>query len=101
MRLLLSPFTYNWLAKQQERLIIRFNKTTTKRKGFLVCVWHNPWVCSAEVFDGFVNMEFEGCQFPVIKGFDIYLKCQYGDYMQLPSEEKRVAKHDYTAYLRD
>ena len=51
-----------------------------------------------EDFENVVYKSFEGYQIPVMKGYDRYLKEIWGDYMQLPPEEKRVAKHD-TVYL--
>ena len=45
-------------------------------------------------FDHVVYKEFEGYQIPVMAGYDRYLKLIWGDYMQLPPVEKRVAKHD-------
>lgn len=45
-------------------------------------------------FDNVVYKEFEGHQIPVMVGYDRYLKLIWGDYMQLPPVEKRVAKHD-------
>ena len=37
------------------------------------------------------TLEFEGHEFPVIGCWDEYLKGIYGNYMQLPPKEKRVA----------
>lgn len=45
-------------------------------------------------FDDTVMMDFEGHQVPAMKGYDRYLHLIWGDYMQLPPEENRVAKHD-------
>ena len=47
-----------------------------------------------EDFDNIVLKEFAGYQIPVMAGYDRYLKLIWGDYMQLPPVEKRVAKHD-------
>ena len=47
-----------------------------------------------EDFDHVVFKNFEGHSIPVMAGYDRYLKLIWGDYMQLPPVEKRVAKHD-------
>lgn len=50
---------------------------------------------------------FEGHEFSIVKRYDEYLKTLYGDYMQLPPEDKRTSGHnivvldlknDYTKY---
>ena len=40
-----------------------------------------------------VMMDFEGHPMPVPSNVDEYLKISFGDYMQLPPEEERVARH--------
>lgn len=47
-----------------------------------------------EDFENIVLKEFEGYQIPVMSGYDRYLHLIWGNYMELPPEEKRVAKHD-------
>ncbi|MDD6518591.1 MAG: LicD family protein [Oribacterium sp.] len=47
-----------------------------------------------EDFDNVVYKDFEGYKIPVMAGYDRYLHLIWGDYMQLPPAEKRVAKHD-------
>ena len=47
-----------------------------------------------------VLVDFEGRKFYAMKDYDTYLRRIYGDYMQLPPEEKRIAKHDFTAYWK-
>ena len=44
-------------------------------------------------------LDFEGKKYPAFEQFDEYLRCQYGDYMQLPPEEQRVS-HPVEAYWR-
>lgn len=43
-----------------------------------------------EDFDNLVDMEFEGHTFKACPHWDAYLKGLYGDYMQLPPEDRRV-----------
>jgi lipopolysaccharide cholinephosphotransferase len=38
---------------------------------------------------------FENCTFYGVKDYDLYLRTMYGDYMELPSLEKRRSHHDY------
>ena len=50
----------------------------------------------SEFFDSYVDVEFEGLRFRSIKEYDVYLRSVYGDYMQLPPEDKRVSPHTIT-----
>ncbi len=54
-----------------------------------------------EVFNETVYGEFEGKMYPIPAGYKEYLSYIYGDYMELPPEEKRVLTHDYRAYWVD
>lgn len=42
-----------------------------------------------KAFDSLAEVDFEGRKFPAISCFDAYLSGIYGDYMQLPPEDKR------------
>ena len=46
------------------------------------------------IFAEAVYKDFEGYQMPIPVGYDTYLKMAFGDYMQLPPEKERIAKHD-------
>ena len=47
-----------------------------------------------------VQVEFEGHMFPTTKEWDYYLSSLYGDYMELPPENKRI-QHSMIAYYKD
>lgn len=47
-------------------------------------------ITSKKLFDEYVQLPFEDTEFMAIKNYDIYLTQVFGDYMQLPPEEKRV-----------
>uniref|UniRef100_A0AB33JGY5 Phosphorylcholine transferase LicD n=1 Tax=Prevotella sp. GTC17260 TaxID=3236796 RepID=A0AB33JGY5_9BACT len=47
-----------------------------------------------------VKADFEGRQFPIPVGYDVYLRHIYGDYMQLPPVEKRVSTHTFKAWWK-
>ena len=52
-------------------------------------------------FSDFVLVEFEGKQFRAPIGYDAILTKIYGDYMQLPPEEKRVSHHIAKTYWKE
>lgn len=52
-------------------------------------------VYKAEWFEGVVSYPFEDTTIEVPTGYDAYLRHMYGDYMQLPPEEKRVSHHPH------
>ena len=46
-------------------------------------------------FDEQLYVDFEDTKLPIPIGYDKYLSIAFGDYMQLPPEEKRVNHHEY------
>ena len=53
-----------------------------------------------KAFEASTNVEFEGHQFQAMSCWHEYLTNLYGNYMELPPEEKRVASHRFKAYVR-
>ena len=47
-----------------------------------------------KIYDGICEVEFEGKKYLAMKNYDDYLKIPFGNYMELPPEEERVAHHD-------
>ncbi len=47
-----------------------------------------------EAFESATYKEFEGEEMPIPIGYDTYLKMAFGNYMELPPEEKQIPKHD-------
>lgn len=45
------------------------------------------------LFEEFVDVDFENSKFSSIAKYDYWLKSVYGDYMSLPSEDKRISVH--------
>ena len=52
------------------------------------------------VFDGIKDYPFENRIFKGFENYDEYLSNGFGDYMQLPPEEKRVSHHNYKAFWK-
>lgn len=51
------------------------------------------------VYEEIGSLEFEGKEYPAIRHYDTYLTSLYGNYMQLPPEEKRVSHHEYDSFI--
>ena len=58
-------------------------------------------IMTKETFEHYVDVEFENLKFKSIANYDDYLKKHYGNYMQLPPEEKRTTHHTCKAYKHD
>lgn len=94
-------------VKGARRIAVRIDKLAGKRP-FEGSAYRGVSVVShygvkeklkAEVFAENIDVEFEGMQLMLFAGYESYLKNIYGDYMQLPPEEKRVITHR-TRYRR-
>ena len=86
---------------------IKFGKKTNQMKNYSGA-WGSREIVPAECFNEFIRLDFEGHQLMAPAAYDLYLRHIYGDYMTLPSVEKRVAHHytdkidlnqPYTNYL--
>ena len=58
-------------------------------------------VFTKEAFSGVLRVPFEEYEFDIPVGYDEYLTKLYGDYMQLPPEDKRVTRHTFKAYWKE
>ena len=48
----------------------------------------------ADMMKRFTDIDFEGKKLMITAIYDEYLKCDFGDYMTLPPEEKRICIHE-------
>lgn len=53
------------------------------------------------IYKHYMEIDFEGHKFMCIKDYDTYLKTVYGDYMQLPPIEQRIAHHNLLVEVND
>ena len=48
-----------------------------------------------DMFKKIIQWDFEGKKFPLMEQYDSYMRVTYGDYMKLPSEDKRIPEHKF------
>ncbi len=90
-----SPKTRYKLWKGAEK---RLSRHKAKRGGLVASFGEGASIMKlrfpTEWFLEPVELEFEGHMLPVPRDYDEYLKISFGDYMALPPEEDRVARHN-------
>ena len=99
LKIPLLPFSSFWINKRIEKCLTKFNNQTTK----MYCIWPGDTYSgfdyySVDLFEECIDVTFDGINTRIIKGYDIFLRLKYGDYMQFPPESERAPKHDYRAY---
>lgn len=87
--------------RAMDALVRRYPFRTSDYCGCLVWGLYGPGErMKKSEFMEMVPVRFEGHTFPAMSCWDSYLRGLYGDYMQLPPEEKRVT-HDMDAWIED
>ena len=98
--LILLPFSYSGLQKKIRMLATSCNYDNSKNVDAIVFNLNGDTRVPKRVLEEGILVDFEGRKFYAMKEYDFFLRSIYGDYMQLPPEEKRIAKHDFTAYWK-
>ncbi|MDO4419607.1 MAG: LicD family protein [Ruminococcus sp.] len=81
--------------KFSEKRMSRFNFETSENVAELCAGFYfMKKVYPRSIYDGICEVEFEGRKYLAMKNYEEYLKIPFGNYMELPPEEKRVAHHD-------
>lgn len=92
----LFPFSHSFFLKAEE-IMQSFNNEKCDRMFywhmFFGGVFNNKPFPAWMIQNGYIDVQFEGLIVRSIKEYDSYLRDIYGDYMQLPPEEKRVSTH--------
>jgi len=90
-----------WIFKKQDQLARKYQGTGTKRMyysnyqpDYMQCTVDRGWSENTK------ELEFEGHMLMAPENSDAVLRVIYGDYMQLPPEEKRMPTHslDYEVF---
>ena len=86
------------LLSSIDRINREVNFDSSKYAGCVSGVYRTKEIMKTSVFKSYVKLKFEDQEFWCIKDYDSYLKQHYGDYMELPPEEKRQTHHTFKAY---
>ena len=98
--LLSRPFKYGGLIKKIQTKYQQHDFYKCKYVANLCSDKRARSVIERSCFDSYTELEFEGEQFKAFIGYRTYLENMYGDYMQLPPEDKRMTHHTFTAYWK-
>lgn len=100
-KLLLLPFSSRFLAHLISKYAQIHNNKGYKRLFECVQGMLQKKPFSSSLMEEFEAIPFEDRKFMAMKDYDAYLKNGYGNYMQLPPEEKQVSHHLFKAYWKD
>ncbi|MCQ2059543.1 MAG: LicD family protein [Bacteroidaceae bacterium] len=98
-RLVLFPISYNCIINKIERKAVSFSNVKPCRRACLVWCYGNKGT-SYSVHDIYIELPFENEKFMVIADYHTYLSNVYGNYMELPSEDKQIPHHRFEAYWK-
>lgn len=88
-------------AKVYKKILKKYEKYDFDKVNFGAVVagsYRLKEIMPREVFSEYILLPFESGEFYALKQYDKYLSGIFGDYMQLPPEEKRVSHHSFKAY---
>ena len=94
-RVFTRPLGPHFFAGKEDRLARKYDYSTSEYVGAILAVhyWEKETI-KRECFADTVLMSFEGREFPVMSGYDTYLRNLYGNYMEIPEDaEESAYKH--------
>ncbi|WP_261874847.1 LicD family protein [Vibrio rarus] len=89
----------NLIAKKAINKFFNFNKVKSNFAISTGSVYYKKDIFEKEIYDNYSKYTFCGKQYNGIQDYDTYLGQLYGNYMELPPEEKRVS-HNVNAFVR-
>lgn len=104
----LKYFVKKLLFKSREKVLAEYEELfnsydfeKSEFAGAIVSRFGAKETLPSSVFKEYIELDFEGKQYSCLKNYDLYLKTLYGDYMQLPPEEKRKTHHRFKVYWKE
>ena len=100
-KIILLPFSIHDRLERMDKIARQYPFGTTPKAGLISVPYGIREIVDTSVFEQTTYHEFEGLLFRIPTGYDVWLKSIYGDYMQLPPEEKRIPHHVLDAYWKE
>ena len=100
-KVVIMPVSRKWILCQIDMLSQKYREDTSSQYIGAICAafYGEKEILRSDWFTERCLLEFEGGKFWAPKDYDAFLTQLYGDYTQLPPEEKRVTHHDNKAWL--
>lgn len=103
-KFLLFPISSYYIGKKIESIISKYPIGSTEELGhhstYMIHKNHSAHHFDGDCMDNYIDVDFEGLKVMAMAGYDKYLTKIFGDWHELPPEEKRVS-HGYIAYYID
>lgn len=90
----------NSIAKVMNNIAEKCGNSNSLLCADLVWGYSEKEIVPKSVFNKAVPVSFEGCERFIPIGYDTFLSSIYGNYMELPPVEERVAHHTFTAFYK-
>lgn len=100
-KILLYPFSRCLFSRKIDQIARKSSDKKTNKIGIIVWGYGAKEIIPASVFDSCTDIKFEHLNCRMVTDYHTYLKSVYGDYMQLPPEDKRVSHHVFKAYWKE
>ncbi len=92
-KLLYSFFPLSFLYKNANRIAMLYDQVPQKKIMNMYTPYRMKEVFDIQMYQNFIEHEFENKKVQIVKDYDIFLRQIYGDYMQLPPMEQRNTRH--------
>ena len=100
-KILLIPFSTKAILKRIEQIATMTDYDSSEEIGFLGSVALKKKGLPKNIVEKTVLTQFENRLYRIPEQYDDYLKFEYGNYMALPPENKRMSHHDMDAWWKD
>ena len=89
------------LLKSINKYYGKFAAQKTAYCGIICGAYRMREIMPTSIYEEYTEITFEGKSFRTIARYDEYLTKVYGDYMQLPPEDRRVTHHNFKAFWKN